>query len=199
MKDPKTIWQNQGSERAVVPLGLLRDRLRQLHRKITLQLAFATGIGLIALDLFVRGLLHAQYLMDQIGWSVAIAGMLYLLVPALYRQHRVIRQGNLSINAGLTSSLQFYRTAIESCARSSIFNPGTILMFLGLAVLSIQPVRRYYELFQQSGFPSLPPWLPIVVLLLVVWAIIVIIVNQKNRAWTQREFQVLETLEKENR
>jgi len=52
MNDPKTIWQNQGSERAVVPLGLLRNKLRQLHRKIVLQLAFATGVGLIALDLF---------------------------------------------------------------------------------------------------------------------------------------------------
>ena len=199
MKDPKTIWQNQGGERAVVPLGLLQNKLRQLHRKIVLQLAFATGIGLIALDLFVRGLLRAQYLMDRIGWAVTIAGMLYLLVPALYRQYRITRQGNLSINAGLTSSLQFYRSTIESCAHSGIFNPGTILMFLGLAVLSIRPVRRYYALFQQSGFPSLPPWLPIVVLLVVVWAIIAIIVNKKNRAWTQREFQVLETLEKENR
>ena len=132
----KQIWQNQGSERPVVPLGLLRNKLRQLHRKIVLQLAFATGVGLIALDLFVRGLLRAQYLM---------------------------------------------------------------LMFLGLAVLSVRPVRQYYELFQRSGFPSLPPWLPIVVLLVVVWAIIAIIVNKKNRAWTQREFQVLESLEKENR
>ena len=52
MNDPKTIWQNQGSERPVVPLGLLRNKLRQLHRKIVLQLAFATGVGLIALDLF---------------------------------------------------------------------------------------------------------------------------------------------------
>jgi hypothetical protein len=199
MNDPKTIWQNQGNERVVVPLGLLRDKLRQLHRKIVLQLAFAAGVGLIALDLFVRGLVRAQYLMDRIGWSVAIAGMLYLLVPALYRHYRIIRQGNLSINAGLTSSLQFYRSTIESCARSGIFNPGTILMFLGLAGLSTRPARRYYELFQQSGFSSLPPWLPIVVLLLVMWAIIAIIVNKKNRVWTQREFQVLETLEKENR
>lgn len=198
MSDPKTLWQNQGSGRAVVPLGLLRNKLRQLHRKMVLQLAFATGVGLIALDLFVRGLLRAQYVMDRIGWSVAIAGMLYLLAPDLYRQYRIIRQGNLSINAGLTSSLQFCRSTIESCARSRIFNPGTILMFLGLAVVSIRPVRRYYELFQQSGFPSLPPWLPVVVLL-VVWAIIAIIVNRKNRAWTQREFQVLETLEEENR
>jgi hypothetical protein len=59
--------------------------------------------------------------------------------------------------------------------------------------------RSQTDMFQQSGFPALPPWLPIVVLLLVVWAIIAIIVNKKNRAWTQREFQVLETLEKENR
>ena len=113
MNDVKNVWQNQARELQNVSLSQLREQLRHLHRKIRLQTALRSGIGLVVLDVFVRRFLSAKDLIERIGWGLPIVGTLCLVVPLIYENHKMMRSGNLSFNAGLTTCLNFYRHTLE--------------------------------------------------------------------------------------
>ena len=201
MNDPQHIWQNQAGEHGNLSLIELREKLRRLHRRIRIQTGISAGIGLIVLDLFVRSLFTAKLLTDRIGWAIVIAGTLCVLLPLIYQNHKIMWGGSLSLNAGLTTCLSFYRNVLERQRRLGgwRFNAlGTTLLLAGLAVLLIAPLRRYYQLLHEPTPPSLRPWIPFLILL-ILWVISFIVVRRRRRGWIRREFEVLEALEKETR
>ena len=107
MNDVKNVWQNQARELQNVSLSQLREQLRHLHRKIRLQTALKSGIGLIILDFFVRGFLSARDLIERIGWGLPIVGSLCLVVPLIYENHKMMRSGNLSFNSRIDDLFEF--------------------------------------------------------------------------------------------
>ena len=201
MNDVKNVWQNQARELQNVSLNQLREQLRHLHRKIRLQTAFRTGAGLIILDFFVRRFLSARDLIERIGWGLPIVGSLCLVVPLIYENHKMMRSGNLSFTAGLTTCLNFYRQTLERqriIGRRWLFGLGTMLVLAGLVALLVKPIQWTYKHLQEPGPPNLLPWVPFLIIL-VLWCISYVVLLRRRRAWLQREFESLEALEKENR
>ena len=201
MNDVKNVWQNQARELQNVSLTQLREQLRHLHRKIRLQTAFRTGAGLIILDFFVRRFLGAKDLIERIGWGLPIVGSLCLVVPLIYENHKMRLSGNLSFNAGLTTCLNFYRNTLERqriLGRRWLFGLGTMLLLGGLVALLVKPIQWTYQQLREPGPADFLPWIPFLIIL-VIWGISFVVLGRRRRAWLQREFETLESLEKENR
>jgi hypothetical protein len=200
MNDLKNMWQNQSRDLQYVSLNTLREQLRQMHRKIRLQTAFRSGVGLVVLDFLVRRFLSAKDLIERIGWGLPIVGSLCLVVPLIYENHKMRISGNLSFNAGLTTCLTFYRKTLERqriLGRRWLFRLGTILLFAGIAVLLVRPLQWTYRHLHEPGSPNLLSWIPFLVIL-VLWVISFMVLRRRRRAWLQREFENLKALEKEN-
>jgi hypothetical protein len=200
MNDLKNIWQNQSRELQNVSLNQLREQLRHMHRKMRLQTAFRSGVGLVILDFFVRRFISAKDLIERIGWGLPIVGSLCLVVPLIYENHKMRLSGNLSFNAGLTTCLTFYRKTLERqriLGRRWLFSLGTILLFAGLVALLVRPIQWTYRHLQEPGSPNLLSWIPFLIIL-ALWGISFMVLRRRRRAWLQREFENLEALEKEN-
>jgi hypothetical protein len=202
MNDPKNIWQNQEREHPNMSRIELRERLRRLHRSIRLKTAVTLGVCLIALGIFIRTFLRTEQLVGRFGWGLVIAGAIFLLLPLLSENHKLMWSGNLAANAGLTTCLNFYRNMLERQRRLRIgrrrrlVGIGTILLFVGLFVLLIPPFRVFYQSLHEPAGPNLKAWIPLLVIL-AIWVIAYIRIKKRDRTWLRREFETLEALEQE--
>jgi hypothetical protein len=212
VNDLRNVWQNQARENQNMSLIQLREKLQHLHQRIRLRTGISAGSGLLILAFFVRNFFRTESVIERVGWGLTILGTLCVLLPVIYQNHRIMWSGNLAFNAGMTTCLSFYRSILLSYSHAialldrqqRIIGPrlltdgGTLLLLAGLGALLIRPVQRYYQLLQAPGPPSLRPWIPFLILL-VIWGASFITLRRRQKAWLQREFESLEALEKENR
>ena len=154
MNDPRDLWQQRLDEQSAISVAELRDKLRTLHRSLRVKGVAAAVVGLIAVYLFAGSLLDAKQAPGRIGWGIVILGAVIVLVPSIYESYRMISRGTLASNAGLTMSLDFYRDILERQRslligrRSLVWRAGTGMVLIGLAVLIIPEIQRFYRLLQ---------------------------------------------------
>src|SRR5262249_50085873 len=114
--------------------------------------------------------------------------------------YRGRRRGNLSINAGLTTSVGFYREILEDKRRSRqglpgrLYSTGVLLVLAGLFVI-VLPVGL--SQLNEPGFSVIRAWIPFS-LLLVVGGAFFLTLRRRDRRWLRREMDTLASLEKEN-
>jgi len=201
MNDPRDLWQQQRDEQSAISVAELRGKLRTLHRSLRVKGVAAAVVGLIAVYLFAGGLLAAKQAPGRIGWGVVILGAVMVLVPSIYESYRMISRGTLATNAGVTTSLDFYRNILERQRslligrRSLVWRAGTGMVLIGLAVLIIPEIQRFYRLLQGPERPSLLVWMPFGVIL-TLWVAAAVVISRRQRSWLRREFESLEALEK---
>lgn len=187
--DPRTVWQNQPTERSVMTLEKIRQKVLDVRAKTNRQLLgnLAVPLALVAFCGFgIRQFSAMRPLFAfAIAWSLA----------GLYFLNRGMWSAEMPEDAGLSTGLEFYRREIE---RRRYFFRRVLLWSFGPILLSIATFILAIATIGVRGEPTFPNGMPFMALV-VIWIVAYFVIRMREQRELQREIDELNSIEKENR
>jgi hypothetical protein len=186
----KTLWQNQLTEKPPMNMILLRQKARDLHKKMRRHLLGSLGAPAVIVFLYVFCMNQFHHLPDgehalfalALAWS--IVGLVFL--------NRGKWSAEMPEDAGFSTGLGFCRREIE---RRRDYFRRVLLWQLGPVILAIgTPV---VALAMASGMGFVANAVPFLTLL-VVWAVVYLLFVARKRRELQRELNELSEIESES-
>jgi hypothetical protein len=186
--DLRIVWQNQPTEPSVMTLEKIRQKVRELHAKTRKQLLGNFAVLLIVVAFYGYGVKQFPALQPlfalPIVWSLA----------GLYFLNRGMWSAAMPGDAALSTGLEFYRREIERrrlyFRRVLLWAFGPVLLAIGTFILALA-----IEVKDRGIFPNAVPFMTLVV----VWIAAYFVIRMREQRELQREIDLLNDIERENR
>lgn len=193
--NPKDIWQNQKSENPAMSVQEIREKVGKLRAKTRRDMFFNLAAAIvgtlhftIVFVLFVRGVY------GRISWGLVLAGFFYILGYVVYESVQTMRAERIYGDAGISNCLRFYRWALERKRQHVRHLAFAVVVLVAGAIMVVLPAVALA--LQHPGgnvwIRQAPFWI-----ILGLWAVVYFIMRRRMRLKFRREFQLLETLERE--
>jgi hypothetical protein len=186
--NPKTIWQNQPTEKSKMTLEEFRYRSRELHSKTRRELFANITVALVVVGISAFGMLqtHDQEvrLLFVLATAWALAGQYFL--------HRGMWSGMPRQDAALSTGLEFYRQQIKQ--RLSLFRRmlqwslGPLFLSIGALILVLIAMSRS----QGQSVNRVAPFCTV----FVIWLVAYFALRSRDRKKLKREIDELNDFEK---
>jgi hypothetical protein len=193
--NPKDIWQNQKSENPTMSVQEIREKVGKLRAKLRREMVFnlvVAGIGTLHFIAVLVLFVHNVY--ERFSWGLVVAGALYMLSYVVYESVQRMHAERNYKDAGISSSLMFYRWALERKRRHVRHMAVAAVALVAGAVMVVLPAMAL--IFQH---PDGKIWIRLAPfwIILGLWALLYLIMRRRIRHEFRREFAMLETLERE--
>jgi fatty acid desaturase len=194
--NPKNIWQSQESENPTMSIQEIREKVGKLRTKLRREMIFNLVVASICTLHFTAVfvlLVHSAY--ERISWGLVIAGALYMLSYVVYESVQRMHAERNYEDAGISSSLRFYRWALERKRRHVRHMAVAAVALVAGAIMAVLPgMALIFQHPDGSIWIRLAPfWI-----ILGLWGFLYFIMRRRIRHEFQREFAMLETLEREH-
>ncbi len=187
--DPRTIWQNQQTERSPMTMLLIRNKTRELRTKTRGERLKSISGPLIVVVLGVIGLHFPD---AALGWVFAFA-IVWSLAGQYFFQ-RGLRPASTPEDAALSASLASYRREVERrrflFSRSLKWNLGPVLLVIATWI----SMAFRIGILDRTTLPKAAPFL----ILMGVWLVALAVVRIRQQRDLQREIDELDEIEAAN-
>ena len=191
MNDPRNIWQNQPTEPFKMSADELRRKAQQRERKARFEAIYSTILVLLVCIFFARTFARAHEVLPRLGLGLLILWGLHFA----YQARRGIWPRRLGPDATVSTSLEFYRSALERRRYYGLHiwrRSGLTFCFLGIALLVLP------GLIQSDAPRFLLNNLPFFVLL-AIWLAIFFPMRKRRLRKLQQEIDELRAFERGDR
>jgi fatty acid desaturase len=193
--NPKDIWQGQKSENPIMSVQEIQEKVRKLRAKSRREMFFNLVVAIVGTLHFITVFVlfvHGVY--ERISWGLVLAGFFYILGYVVYESVQITRAERIYLDAGISNCLRFYRGTLERKRQhvrhmafaAMVLVAGAIMVVLPAVALALQhPAGNIW-------IRLAPFWT-----ILGLWGVAYFIMRRRTRLKFRREFQLLETLERE--
>jgi hypothetical protein len=189
MHDPRTVWQNQPKEPFKMPVDEMRRKARRFQMKARFLVIYSIAVGLGMCVYFAWNSVKSNELLSRLGFGVLSIWGIY----AAYQAYKWIWPSNLSPDAPVSTSLEFYRSELERRRDYRLHvwrRSGLTFCFLGLA-LALAPAfiaALDNPRILRNGAPFF--------VLLTLWFVVFFFGKKRGQNKLQREIDELRTFER---
>jgi uncharacterized membrane protein YjjP (DUF1212 family) len=192
--NPKDIWQGQKRENPTMSVEEIQEKVGKLRRKARREMIFNLVVATVSTLFFIGVFFDIHNAYERFSWGLVVAGGLYMLVHVVHESVEMMRAERVCDDAGVSSCLRFYRGTLErkrkqvrrSPVVAALLVTGTIMTVLpGWALILQHPDGNIW--IKQAPF-----WI-----ILGLWGFSIYLMRRRIRNEFQREFAILERLEKE--
>ena len=191
----KNIWQSQKSENPAMSVPQIQEKVRSMRAKLRREMIFNLVVAFVITSIFIRVfVLYVHSVYGRISWGLVIAGAFYMSGYIVYESIQTMRAERTCEDTGISNCLRFYRGALERKRRHVRHMATAAMALVAGGIMSVLPgVALIVQ--HPDGNPwirQLPFWA-----ILGLWGILYYVMRRRIRMDFRREFDLLETLEKE--
>lgn len=193
--NPKDIWQRQKSENPTMSVQEIQEKVRKLRVKSRREMGFNLVAATVFTVFFIRVfVLYVHGVYERISWGLVIAGAFYMLGYVVYESVQRLRDERICEDAGISSCLRFYRKTLERKRRHVRHMAVVAVALVAGAIMAVLPGVALILQHPDGNIwiRQAPFWI-----ILGLWGLLYFIMRRRIRVEFRREFQLLETLEKE--
>jgi hypothetical protein len=176
--DPQKIWQNQKTEKTVMSIEEIREKLHALETKKRIEALTLIVVGLLLCPGFGLMAVRVQEMIPRIGWC----GVSLWCLFSAWRGYRLLRAPKPLAASAPATSLEFYRGELEKRRdrlRKSWGEAGLTWLFAALALIILPEVKQWLR----NGLPFLA--------LLTVWLVAFFLIRKRQTRRLREEIEAL--------
>jgi hypothetical protein len=193
--DPRTIWQNQPTERSIMTLEKIRHKTQELHAKTRRQMIGNSIMPLAVFAFYGYGIAKFSNPALRTIFACAIAWSL----AGQYFLNRGMWSAMLPGDAALSTGLESYRREVERrrffFSRIMLWQFGPVVFAIAILIVLIASLGT-----GNRGMPLKDALLKMIpfLTLIVMWIAAVFVIRMRQQRELQREIDELNEIERAN-